>query len=220
MKKFFSLIIAFVLIVCVFPANANATEIDIANREQLLSLACQVFPEYATKIAADQPPSAEALQRSSAETDVVISETRKVNDNMYMTYTELSNGVVTLANFVTYPSLTYNYRHNNGDATNYTVTLTGTAPGSYQTFTATNVKFTIYSSDYDCITSVGAPKVTNPDGSTYTTDIKTSCSPNETSSNSAVAYYRFPVMFGSLNYSGVFTLSIKNNVSTVDYYAE
>lgn len=220
MKKLISLIISFVLIACFIPVNVHAAEESTPTRDALLSLACQVFPEYATKIAADQPPSADALQRFSDETDVVISETRKVNENMYMTYTELSNGIVTLANFVTNPSLTYNYRHNNGDATNYTVTLTGTAPGSYQTFTATNVKFTIYSSDYDCITSVGAPKVTNPDGSTYTTDIKTSCSPNETSSNSAVAYYRFPVMFGSLNYSGVFTLSIKNNVSTVDYYAE
>ena len=86
MKKLISLVMAITMIFSVFTVNVGAAEIDTTNREQLLSLACQVFPEYAAKIAADQAPTSDGIKSVSENIEIIFTETRKANDDFYITF--------------------------------------------------------------------------------------------------------------------------------------
>lgn len=220
MKRTLSILLAALLLVTMLPLSVGAEEAT-SERERLMALACEVFPEYADVIAADQAPAENRL-RSIEKPTVVFTETRKVSNDEYITYTELSNGIVTLVDLATDPTLTYVSEHMTGTSTSYTATLTGTAPGSMQTFKATGVRFTIYNSSYDRVISTGTPKVINPNNTIYAEgdEIIVTRNEYETATTAAMAYYKFPIIFGTTDYDGVFTLSIMNNRTTVDYFVE
>ena len=213
MKKLISLVMAITMIFSVFTVNVGAAEIDTTNREQLLSLACQVFPEYAAKIAADQAPTSDGIKSVSENIEIIFTETRKANDDFYITYTEHSNGVVTLANFDTEEKIIYNQGTVSGNSTYYDVTLYGTTLGSANDFTASHVKFVVNNPGYDQITSTGTTNIAYH----HTNEVDVTLNEWESASYAASIAYRFTLTVGSLPFRGLFEFTLRNNEPFVLY---
>lgn len=95
MKKLISICLALVMLLTAFPLNAFAAENTESEYDQLMALACEVFPEYASTITAAYSDSL-SRARSSADYSVVHSETRNVSDNESMTLALLASGDVFL----------------------------------------------------------------------------------------------------------------------------
>lgn len=137
------------------PISVMATEQSTSAKNRRLSLACEVFPEYATSI---QSNNSTVSPRSYSATDreVVISETRNVSDNQVMSYTEYSDGTVLIAYSSYSKSTTITDIYTGSQSTNYTADLVVDCIDSDQTFIVRNLKFTLIKQSYDCITSTGS----------------------------------------------------------------
>lgn len=82
--------------------HSNVPVVTMTDSEEVSDYvrdaACRAFPEYASKIQANQAPSTFATQNQSMEKpEIVIKETRAISDNENVTYTEYSNGVSMLS---------------------------------------------------------------------------------------------------------------------------
>lgn len=94
MKKLLSLCLAAILLVTMLPVNVFAAETPLYTREDLIASACNVFPEYASKIS-NIVPSSSSEQRQILESKMLVkTETRKLNENEQITYNEYSDGTV------------------------------------------------------------------------------------------------------------------------------
>lgn len=94
MKKCLSLIMAIVLICCVFPISVSATEPEVLSRNALIEEACNLFPEYESKIRGKNLSATYSQSRSSDNCKLVYEETRSVSNTQNITYSEFSDGTV------------------------------------------------------------------------------------------------------------------------------
>ena len=149
MKRFYSILLATVMLLSTMTFDVFATEDDIV-REDLLTLACEVFPEYAQKIRFQGISSNQRAQRS-----LVVNETRQVSDNSYLIYTEYSDGIILLTDyeFDAYAIVTDSLT--SSGATTCTVDIRAVCSNISGYFLVEDVKYTHVRSGYDSINSVG-----------------------------------------------------------------
>lgn len=92
MKRCLAFILA-ILLASTLPLSATATEIELTEQNELFTLACTVFPEYAPIIRGEST-SAYSLPRSSNPNEIVHTETRNVSDTHSVGIAILSSGSV------------------------------------------------------------------------------------------------------------------------------
>lgn len=93
MKRFLSLLIAVVMIATTLPLSASSTGMRTHEQQELLDLACEVFPEYSYLIRGDQI-SSNSESRTSSTNDVLFTKTRYISENKSLTITLLSGSDV------------------------------------------------------------------------------------------------------------------------------
>lgn len=219
MKKFISYIITIALLLSMLPVSASAQETN-SERNEILEKACIAFPEYAETIRADAAPS--GISRSSTPREVVFSETRPLSENEFIVYTEYSDGLFAIDSVEMEKEVIYNSMDQSGSMTKFDITVKATCSDVYSHFTLSNIKFTIYPTTYDRITSSGTPSVktgeyTYNDNCTYDT---INCTPNETASAPAKVSVRLNFRFGPYStnfYQSDLIIKVQNNQLTVTH---
>lgn len=73
MKRFLSLLIAVVMIATTLPLSASSTGMRTHEQQELLDLACEVFPEYSYLIRGGQI-SSNSESRTSSTNDVLFTK--------------------------------------------------------------------------------------------------------------------------------------------------
>ena len=220
MKKSLEYILTITLLFCLLPMNVSAQENNV-ERTELLEKACVAFPEYADIINADTVPS--TVSRSVSSREVVFSETRDISETEFIVYTEYSDGLVVLDSVeIMDDEVDYNSTEQSGSMTKFDITVTATCLGVNSYFTLSNVKFTIYATTYDRITSSGTPTTHNVQN-TYNdkcTNWDPVCTPNETASAAAKISVKLQFRFGPRDtefYISYLTINIRNNQLTVEH---
>lgn len=221
MKRFLSIFLALVMLLAVMPVSTYAAETK-AERDILLEKACAAFPEYASKIAADNAPI--ATYSAQQERTVVFSETRELAGNELISYTEYSDGLALLSSVTPNRSVTYNSTTTTGARTKVDITVKATCSGVNSYFKASNVKYTIEQYGTDCITSIGTPKAYPSSNTSYDNCQYHSYSLNsyETSSSNAYVAYSLSFRFASLSTAFITTcllVSVGNNALSVSHYS-
>ena len=219
MKKFLSIFLALVMLLAFMPVSTYADEAK-TERDILLEKACAAFPEYASKIAADNAPI--ATYSAQQERTVVFSETRALSGNELVSYTEYSDGLALLASVTPNRSVTYNSTTTSGARAKVDITVRATCSGVNSYFTASNVKYTIEQYGDDYITSVGTP-VAHP-SSTPSSDncqyISYRLNSYETDSSKAYVAYSLSFRFASLSTAFIRTcllVEVGNNTLSVTH---
>lgn len=96
MKRLLSALVTVMLLLAMIPASAVAAETETSERDALISLACNVFPEYATKICSDVPLATYGLTQNTNSKELVTTETRNISETEQIIYSEYSDGTVYL----------------------------------------------------------------------------------------------------------------------------
>ena len=97
MKKLVSFCLAVIMIFAILPVSAFADGDNFESYDYQIALAKQVFPEYRDKLEGKSVTANAGQPRACAEKPIItVRETRPVDDDTTMTYTEYDNGVVTL----------------------------------------------------------------------------------------------------------------------------
>ena len=150
------LAVALLLTLCV-PFGVAAAEVDNAapdTHEEMVDLACKVFPEYADNIAT---PRAPIRQSRSASDPVVVSEARQISDQEVMTYTEHASGKAFLTFTKTWDETASS---TSGNTKTVTGTVTVTCNTSMQVFYIGDMKYKIDYNGYDAIVDRGSRRNT------------------------------------------------------------
>ncbi len=155
-NKIFSIVLSVVMLMtCItIPSKANAQNaphisqsntsvVTMTDSEEISDYikgaACRVFPEYESKIRADNilPTDIVNVQNIS-NSQIVIQETRAISDQEKITYTEYSNGISTLSGIYTTGKSVTNTQVN-GPTTTYTFNAWLQILGSYDTMLIENI---------------------------------------------------------------------------------
>lgn len=223
MKRLFSPLIAIILLftTVLFPASAAENN----EYEQLLSSACEIFPEYAASIRGDVA-STRALSNYCDNT-VVFSETRMVAENDYLTCTEYANGSIVLTEVSSgddccfdYDLTTNSYSSSSGGTTR-NITIKAAYVGLYYSsgtyFKLSNIIYTTASGAYGTINSAGTGTTSGDcsilEGSPFVIY-------NETASTAAKIVYNLSFHIGSNSTdftTSTLTFSLKNNSVTISH---
>lgn len=215
MKKFLSILLAIALMIPNFLSlTVTAEENDICNKDYFYELAKTTFPEYAAKIN-NSSSRTSATRNANTEPKIVTQDTRNVDANTTMTYTEYDNGIVTLGalRFSVNKSIQNTNSFYNGTYTEYTATIVADISEG-PTFTSTGVVYRIYSTSYDQITSLGNYSIPSYSSSKFTVSLRR----YESASSSACAYYSFPCPVGLSNYRGEVLFEVINNSAYLNVY--
>lgn len=156
MKNIISLITCLVLLI-IFPINTLAVQDESNDYADMIAAACEVFPEHAQEIQNCSYQSY-ARNRSTEESTITYSETRKISDDRVINLTRLSNGTYYITEG-TYDSHTVFVDYSSVSQATY-VTLnieTIRNDDTYSYFMVENIKYVTYPSAYDVITSTGTP---------------------------------------------------------------
>lgn len=197
MKKLLSISLILSILVCILPVASFATTDDALLHYDHIALACDIFPEYATILSGEIPsPNARSV---SSEPEVIVRETRSIDENTEMTYVQYSNGVAYVATSDFDYTASLINQQTGGGATACTVNLTVDSNISDQTFRANNVNFTIVGQGYDIITYIGSL-------SSSTTNEAYVSSRRMEESNGSPAYVKYFAQFEPLDiYNGRYT---------------
>lgn len=198
MKKYISILLSFLMLLTMLPLEVFASEDTISEHDELIALACDVFPEYASEIRGEITNY--ATPASVNPNEVVFSETRKVSNTQDLGITQFASGqIIVCSSNYDWASITV---PNSSTSDISTVGLTGTATfkvtasDSFSgTFTLSNVKYTIYYTGSDYFTNTG----------TYSTN---KCQIGTTSLSST--YINYPLTFQRSGYC-TFELYFDNN---------
>lgn len=159
MRKYLAMLLAAVMLLTMMPLGAAAAETDTSERDELIALACEVFPEYTNKIK-NKSIGANLLSRTSGQRELVATETRSVPDGETLIYSEYSDGVVLLTEYDFGKEVTYVDRQTGAGITTTTVNIKATCSGTSGYFQLTNVVYTLVSSSYDMINDTGSASTT------------------------------------------------------------
>lgn len=154
MKKILCCVLSLTLLFALIPTKANAVS---QEQEDLIELACSVFPEYSDKIINPSPP-ASTYSRTQDTPSLIVNESRAVSETETLMYSEYSDGTVLLTDWevtANSPTVTIEDRYSSSYAVNYTVTLKATCAHVTGYFELQNAKFSLINNAYDQITDTG-----------------------------------------------------------------
>ena len=156
MKRFLSCFLAFVMVITAFPFTAMADDTNDAVRDEIISQACSAFPEYASRIVAQENArSTYAMPRSADTPTIIVNETRSVDENSYVNYVEYSNGAILLSNYDTTYTTTTIDRETSAYAAHVTVDIKATRTGISGYFKIDDLKYSLINGGYDFISDEG-----------------------------------------------------------------
>ena len=213
MKRLFSLLLALGIMLTSFPVNSYAAEEQ--ERDELINLACTVFPEFSEKILnptiINQPYS-----RSIEEPVLVYSEARAISENEELIYSEYSNGAVLLTSYN--KELTRTSYESNSFAVHITANIKATCTSSSGYFQLTGIKYSFLANDYDLITNTGTASKSGrcTAYSLYNSKLQ------ENASGSAQLSYTLTFQLGSTGAQSVLTrltLYVGSDSESVSHYA-
>lgn len=157
MKRLLCIFVSILMLVSFFPFNVFANDYTSSEYDELIELACEVFPEYASAIRGENI-SSYARTLSNGDIEAVYQETRSISDNETLGLTILSTGdaIVVKCNF---DEITLTA--NSSDVTDISgIGVTGTASfqvASYgHSFRLSDVRYTIYDYASDYFTNYGS----------------------------------------------------------------
>lgn len=197
-KRLFSVCLAVLILLGTLPFSAAAAEGGL-DQEELIELACEVFPEYEEYLK--NPPASVSTRSGNSDIgEVVSSETRSISDSESMTATLYSTGYVVVGYVYDYFEVSISDSGSQvasdfiGSAS-FTVATNAKGLGE---FSLRNVSFIIHQNNTGYFTSYGAP------------------SPNELVTYSTVSNSTTSIVYNlSFKYGGIylytrFSLSINN----------
>lgn len=155
MNKAIAFILSLVITMTSLPICVSAEE-NTTKRAELLSTACDVFPEYASTISNDGKVSS-VFARSIQEPYMVISETRPTSENSSLTYTGYSDGsfMITSLTYTPYEDYSYTDYESTAYAAHVTADIEATVSDSGGLFELSGVSFSLINGSYDIITNEG-----------------------------------------------------------------
>lgn len=105
MKKYLCTVLAAIMIFTLFPLNGFAAENTPSEYDEVIALACEVFPEYASAIRGECI-NTNSRTRSSTNDEVVFHETRSISDTESISLSQLASGnVIVIKNTTDYMSI-------------------------------------------------------------------------------------------------------------------
>lgn len=221
-RRLLSVLLALVMLLTTAPTVFATNEADV--QQELIDLACEVFPEYTNKILNQRILPSSGMRSSDME--LVCSETRKVSDLQTVLYSEYSNGAILLTDITADPpNVTYVDIVNGSSSTVYTVNIRATCTGGYGSFTANNIKFSLISSAYDRIDSKGTHTIRSSTNefegvSLIDEDPNPSIVWNESASQNAKIEYKIAFKYATYGYALCethLTLIVGDNNYTVSH---
>lgn len=211
MKKLVSFCLAVIMIFTILPVSAFAAESDnFESYDYQVALAKQIFPEYRDKL--EGKGVATYASMPGTKPCIAVRETRPVDGNTSMTYTEYDNGLVTLgtARFQKEADYEVTGEKAYSSYTEYTAKIVASVIEG-PTFTATGAKYRIYPVSYDKVVSAGSYSIPGYSSSKFTVSMRET----ETSSLPAYVSYDFPCPVGVSYYSGQVGMNVQNNKASV-----
>lgn len=216
MKKLFSLFLAVIMIFAILPVSAFADGDSFESYDYQVALAKQIFPEYRDKLEGKSVTANAGQPRACAEKPIItVRETRPVDGNTDMTYTEYDNGLVTLSTARFQKNAEYEVTDEKvySSYTEYTADIVAIVVEG-PIFNATGVKYRIYPSAYDKVMSAGSYSIKG-----YTSDQFTvTRRETEKAGEYGFAYvsYLFPCPVGTSNYGGEVIFKVQNNTAKAE----
>lgn len=219
MKRLLSYILSISMIVSLLASYAHASPIDKAAHDELVNLACEVFPEY-TSIITNSSCNSRSVFLNTECPEIVFSETRSISDTTCLSYIELSDDTCFLAlassSSDLTPSASYSITNStiSGSTTTDTISIVATYSPSSGVVRISGLQYTIYAYSYDRFTNTGS--ISTQNGATcrgyYPQYVETSSSP---------AYFYYSLAFP---YYGQFIgmhidLRLQNNQFRLTYSA-
>lgn len=201
MKKLFSVLLAVLILLGTLPFSAAAYERNL-EQEELIELACEVFPEYEEYL--NNPPELNPARSISDIGEVVSSKTRRISDTESMTATLYSTGYVVVGYVYDYFKVEVSDSGSQvgsdffGSAS-FEVTTNGKGQG---VFNLNNVGFVIHQNATGYFTSYGTP--------TYYL-----VTPGSISNSSTDIVYNLTFHYGSVNLYTRFSLGFHVNTGDV-----
>lgn len=210
MKRILVVLLSVALLASSFQIMACADSGKCVDREALISRACSIFPEYASKIKGQMTRG--YTPNASNSREIVRSETRALSENQDILYVEYSDGLVLLAESGYEKSLNIWHQFPVSGGTEYEAYIVVTLSYSSEYFQASNIEYVIYDNDYDSITNAG-DLCDNMTSSASFGTIKYS----EDANGSAYANYwaQFKSNYGTPPYEAVIKLTVGNNQAYV-----
>lgn len=166
MKKIISAVLAIILVATMLPMDTRAVEGNNSEREELLALAFEVFPEY-TDIPQGNAAVPFSLPNSTNNTnDIAFSETRTAPNGEEITFVQYASGQ---GMFIYNDASMFKGEYTDTDLAGFSGGTNGTASikvvcndSNYPAVLyLKNVKFTIFNSGYDQIQSMGTISFNN-----------------------------------------------------------
>lgn len=157
MKKITSFCLAVIVLASVLPLSTKAADTYPSERDKLISLACQTFPEYSSKILAENDNITYMQPYSLQTPQVSHEETRWISETEGITYTEFSDGLVYLSSYYLEPT----YSHQTSVSDNGTTTVITCTIGMTSNYNGDfyaqikNVKYAIVNASPDYFISAG-----------------------------------------------------------------
>lgn len=158
MKKLLAVILSFAMLMSFAALPVHATGYATSEKEEILALACQAFPEY-TDIICGRVSTYQTRQNANEKPEIVFSETRSISDNQSISITYYSDGGALLASSTIECEKTYEDVEQSG-GTLYYWTVSGKFTTTYDDYpgvcTVSNVKCTIRTTGADTVTNTGS----------------------------------------------------------------
>lgn len=155
MQKYMSALLVLMMFILVFPIGVHAAESTDTNQSELVSLACEVFPEYKNKLL---NPSISTNSCSIQQRELLINEQRAVSDTESLLYTEYSDGTILLTSHSGTYTRTVNSIDSSSQAVIYDITIKAEIVGYDGYFKLSNVNYSLINSQNDQITATGTPQ--------------------------------------------------------------
>lgn len=152
------MLLAAVMLLTMMPLGAAAAETDTSERDELIALACEVFPEYAQVIRNEVPGNNVRIQ-SNVKVQVVSTETRAISDNRTLSYTQLSNGAAILTENIYVDDIIESTATGSGGIVTKTCTVKIACTHSPGVFTLSGIIYKTLSSGYAVIENAGVATV-------------------------------------------------------------
>lgn len=200
MKRFLSISLALILIVTSVPIAAFAAEPENTEYDEMMELASNVFPEYASLISGSENIPA-TFSLNTEEEYIVDNETRHISDTESVTLSITRSGDVIVINNMNTSTLDLTYFDNATNSigsvgvtgkTSFRVAWKSNYGLSYELyFKLTDVEYTIYYTGSDYFTNLGTPS-----GTVYEAEYQE----NEATETTAITYYLYLRSGGQAHY--------------------
>ena len=197
MKRTFAIMIALVMLLTTAAFPVHATESTSNDREEIIALACEVFPEYESAIRWENT-NVSTYSRGSQEQEVVHREERQLSDTETMSISLLASGgaIVILTEFA--DDIDYTEDITEIGTVGFAGSATFKVVQNDDYFELSDVRFTVYYYADDCFSNYG----------TVTANSFTRYS-KVTESNTLIEYHLNPTYLSTSVFS--FSICFSNN---------